>query len=96
MREYCSGRLEGGVGWKFTFSEVHILRAFLYTVDFLLTDTFGTSTQCPSQEDVCLKESQLKRSKERQGPTLAKTCLRGVHLIKVSEKRVDFTTFLLK
>ena len=96
MREYSSGRLEGGVGWKFTFSGVHILRAFLYTVDFLLTDTVATSTQCPSQEDVCLKESQLKRSKERQGPTLGKTCLRRVHLIKVSEKRVDFTTFLLK
>ena len=46
------------------------MRAFLYTVDSLLTDTFATDTQCPSQEDVCLKESQLERSKERQGPTL--------------------------
>ena len=96
MREYSSGRLEGGVGWRFIFSEVHILREFLYTVDFLLIDTLGTSTQCPSQEDVCLKESQLKRSKERQGPTLGKMCLRGVHLIKVTEQRVDFKTFLLK
>ena len=62
MREYSSGRLEGGVGWKVTFSEVQ------------------TSIQCPSQEGVCLKESQLKRSKERQGPTLGKTCLWGVNI----------------
>ena len=85
----AGGRGEGG--------DLHFLR-FTSRENFFiqLTDTFGTGTQCPSQEDVCLKESQPKRSKERQGPTLGKTCLRGVHLIKVSEQRVDFTTFLLK